>query len=145
METYCGWPFLHLAVHAPALHQALLGQVDGRAAHEVIAVARPLRVPRAPRALVPHAVAPGTSIDRTDVDDMTTCVKVLRAKAKAESKDQSQVPTGSERFLSEPMIGRYLLLCFNIRRRRRRGAQVHHTQTVRAFRRRRRILCTGAL
>jgi len=41
---------------------------------------------------------------------MTKCIKVLRAKAKAESMDQSQARTCSERFLSEPVIGPCFLL-----------------------------------
>ena len=41
---------------------------------------------------------------------MTKCVKVLRAKAKAESMDQSRARTGSERLSSEPVIGPCFLL-----------------------------------
>ena len=42
--------------------------------------------------------------------NMTKCVKLLRAKAKAESMAQSQARTGSKRFLSEPEIGPCFLL-----------------------------------
>jgi hypothetical protein len=45
---------------------------------------------------------------------MTKCVKVLRAKAKAESMDQSQARTGSKRFFSEPVIGPCILLLLSL-------------------------------
>ena len=47
-------------------------------------------------------------------DVTTKCVKVLRAKAKAESNDQSQARAGSERHLSEPVIGQCFLLLLSL-------------------------------